>query len=74
MKRYAVWFISALVALPTYVLFTTLGVNEWLVLGLTFVGALVGAALGTYLMQRLSVGSRQAPGTPPGRDSGKTGS
>jgi hypothetical protein len=52
MRRYAVWLISAHVALPVYVLGAAAGIADLLVLRLTFVGAMAGAVVGAAVMQR----------------------
>ena len=52
MKRYGIWLISALIAVPIYFLTSASGMSGILVLLLTFIGALAGSVLGTYVMQR----------------------
>lgn len=52
MKRYGIWLISALIAVPVYFLTSASGMSNVLVLVLTFIGALAGSVLGTYFIQR----------------------
>ena len=52
MRRYAVWLISALVALPVYALASATGLPQLLVLVVTFLGAIVGTVIGTHVMPR----------------------
>ena len=52
MKRYGIWGISALVAVPVFLITSASGMPGVFVLVITFVGALVGSLLGTYVMNR----------------------
>jgi hypothetical protein len=52
MKRYGIWAISALVAVPVFLLTSASGMPGVYALVITFVGALVGSLLGTYVMNR----------------------
>ena len=72
MQRYAVWLISALVALVVFAAARAAGVGEVLVLVLAAIGAIVGSVLGTLLMQRVSADAARSPERPPGQGSGKT--
>jgi hypothetical protein len=54
LRRYAVWFFSAGIALPVYALATTTGLSNFLILFLTFIGAIAGTVVGTLIMRRLS--------------------
>ena len=52
MRRYGIWLISALVAVPVFFLTSASGMPGLLVLVLTFIGALAGSLLGTVVTQR----------------------
>ena len=73
MQRYAVWVVSAAVALLVFAGGRAIGLGEVVILILAAIGAIAGSVLGTVLMQRLSAGVPDAPERPPGRGSGKTG-
>jgi uncharacterized membrane protein SpoIIM required for sporulation len=71
MQKYAIWAISAAVAIPAYAITTFIGLSEVLVL--TFVGAMIGAVLGTAIMQRRAgPAAVQSPAPDPGPGNGKT--
>ena len=73
MQKYAIWAISAAVAIPAYAITTFIGLSEVLVLVLTFVGAMIGAVLGTAIMQRRAgPAAVQSPAPDPGPGNGKT--
>ena len=71
MKRYLGWLISAAFALAVYALLNALGVPQILVLIFTFAGALIGAAVGSRIMQRPQGQAGETPPSPPGRGSGR---
>ena len=71
MKRYLGWLISAAFALGVYALLNVLGVPQIIVLILTFVGAMIGAGLGSYIIQRPQAQAGEPPPSPPGQDSGR---
>jgi hypothetical protein len=52
MRRFGIWAVSALIAVPVYFLTSASGMSGVLVLILTFIGALAGSFLGSYMMQR----------------------
>jgi uncharacterized membrane protein SpoIIM required for sporulation len=52
MQRYAVWILSAVVALIAFAGGRAAGLSEVLVLVLAAAGAIVGSVAGTLLMQR----------------------
>lgn len=73
MQKYAIWAISAAVAIPVYAVTTLIGLSEVVVLILTFVGAMVGAVLGTAIMQRRAGPvAAQSPAPDRGPGNGKT--
>ncbi len=70
MKRYLGWLISAAFALAVYALLSALDVSQIIVLILTFAGALVGAVVGSYIMQGPRGRDGETPPSP-GRGSGR---
>jgi len=71
MKRYLNWLISAAFALGVYALLNVLGVPQIIVLILTFAGAMIGAGVGSYIMQRPQAQAGETPPSPPDRGSGR---
>ena len=72
MKRYLVWGLSALVAIGAFALGRVLGLPSGIVLLLAFIGAVVGTAGATWLVQRLLAEPGETPPpAPPAPGSGK---
>lgn len=71
MRRYYLWFGSALVAVAVFALTRAAGLPGAVVLLLTFVGAMAGSLLTAYVIgRRQASGSKEGPTPPPGRGSG----
>jgi hypothetical protein len=51
-NRAVVWISSAAGAIAVFYLARAADVTEWLVLGVTFIGAMAGAAIGQVLTRR----------------------
>lgn len=69
-RRYVLWLISGVFAVPVYFLAEVSGLSQVLVLLLTFLGAMVGAIAGRAFIGRL-LGPDAAPPPPPARGPGR---
>ncbi len=52
MRRYGLWLVSALVALPVYALASVAELDQIIVLIVTFIGAMAGAILANNFIPR----------------------
>ena len=71
MKRFVTWILAAVVAIGAFALGRALDLPSGVVLLLAFIGAIVGTAGATWLVQRLLGEGEAPPPAPPGRGSGK---
>lgn len=62
--RYLIWLLAAVVAIAAFALGRALDLPSGIVLLITFIGAMIGTAGATWLVQRL-LGDRLAKQQPP---------
>jgi hypothetical protein len=71
MKRYLIWGLSALVAIAAFALGRALDLPSGIVLLLAFIGAMVGTAGSTWLVQRFFDAPEESPPAPPASKGGR---
>ena len=72
MKRILIWVLAAVVAIGAFALGRAIGLPSGIVLLITFVGAVIGTAGATVLVQRLLGGQEEPePPAPRARGSGR---